>query len=222
LQKGERLLDDVYEASIVSNNKTMATLPKIGYYMLNDQLIMHNHVTKEKVIIPEDFHFLKVVKFGSGFSGGDYKLTFCNVLGNEFFEYKKYDPQYSNVSDEYKFISLNCVKKEYNPNLSELFSHRPSFFITEGPAEPDSDKYSAAVFELTHNEKGKKMATLIDEFGYFDQNGVFMHCNYHEETKCRSYTSAEIDKEYQVTDADSEFYLTEHDNVIIHTIPELI
>lgn len=222
LQKGERLLDDVYEANIVSNNKTMATLPKIGYYMLNNQLVVHNHVTKEKVVIPEDFHFLKVIKFGSGFSGGDYKLTFCNVLGNEFFEYKKYDPQYSNVPDEYKFISLNCAKKEYNPNLSELFSHRPSFFITEGPAEPNSDKYSAAVFELTRNGKGKKMATLIDKFGYFDQDGVFMHCNYHEETKCRSYTSAEIDKEYQVTDADSEFYLTGHDNVIIHTIPELI
>lgn len=143
----------------------------------------------------------------SGFSSSDYKLTFCNVLGNEFFEYKKYDPQYSNVSDEYKFISLNCAKKEYNPNLSELFSHRPSFFITEGPAEPGSDKYSAAVFELTHNGKGKKMATLIDEFGYFDRNSIFMHCNYHEETKCRSYTSAEIDKEYQVTDTDSEYKL---------------
>jgi|GEM_PF-1873338 len=222
LQKGEKLLDDVYEANIVSNNKTMATLPKIGYYMLNNQLVVHNHVTKEEVVIPRDFHYLKVIKFGSGFSSSDYKLTFCNVLGNEFFEYKKYDPQYSKVSDEYKFISLNCAKKEYNPNLSELFSHRPSFFITEGPAEPGSDKYSAAVFELTHNGKGKKMATLIDEFGYFDQNSIFMHCNYHEETKCCSYTSAEIDKEYQVTDTDSEFYLTEHDNVIIHTIPELI
>ncbi|MDR1139679.1 MAG: hypothetical protein LBJ80_05425 [Rickettsiales bacterium] len=223
LQKGEKLLDDVYEANIVLNNKTMATLPKIGYYMLNDQLVVHNHVTKEEVAIPRDFHYLKVIKFGSGFSSGDYKLTFCNVFGNEFFEYKKYDPQYSNVSDEYKFISLNCAKKEYNPNLSDLFGHRPSFFIIEGPDEPGSPgHYQADVFELTNNNKGKKMATLIDEFGYFDQNGIFMHCNYHEETKCRSYTSAEIDKEYQVTDADSKFYLTEHDNVIIHIIPELI
>ncbi|WP_411131888.1 hypothetical protein [Wolbachia endosymbiont of Tettigetta isshikii] len=78
------------------------------------------------------------------------------------------------------------------------------------------------MFEVTNRGKGRKMATLIDEFGYFDQNGMFKHCNYHEETKCRSYASAEIDKEYQVTDADSEFYLTEHENVIIHTIPELI
>ncbi|MDG7056589.1 MAG: hypothetical protein LKM43_00305 [Wolbachia endosymbiont of Penenirmus auritus] len=221
LQKGEKLLDDVYEANIVLNDKTIATLPKIGYYTLNDQLVVHNHVTREKVVIPEEFHYLKVVRLGSGFGDGDYKLTFCNVLGNEFFEYKKYDPEYSRVPDEYKFISLSHAKKEYNPNLSELISHQPLFFIKKGPAEPGSDKYAAAVFELTHNGKGKKIATLIDEFGYFDQNGMFKHCNYHEETKCRSYTSAEIDKEYQVTDADSEFYLTEHDNVIIHTIPEL-
>jgi len=76
LQKGEKLLDDIYEANIVSDGKTIATLPKIGYYMLNNQLVMHNHVTKEMVVIPEDFHFLKVVKFNNG----DYKLTFCNVM----------------------------------------------------------------------------------------------------------------------------------------------
>ncbi|MGL9702320.1 MAG: hypothetical protein ACR5K3_01135 [Wolbachia sp.] len=49
---------------------------------------MHNHVTKEEVAIPRDFHYLKVIKFGSGFSSGDYKLTFCNVLGNEFLSIK--------------------------------------------------------------------------------------------------------------------------------------
>ncbi|MDM8335288.1 hypothetical protein [Wolbachia pipientis] len=69
--------------------------------MLNDQLVMRNHVTKEEVVIPRNFNFLKVVKFGSD----DYKLTFCNVPGNELFGHKKYDPQYLNVSDEYKFIS---------------------------------------------------------------------------------------------------------------------
>ncbi|MDR2978428.1 MAG: hypothetical protein LBU56_03355 [Rickettsiales bacterium] len=76
-KKGEKLLDDVYEANIVSGGKTIATLPKIGYYMLNDQLVMLIMLHKEKVVIPEDFHFLKVVKFNNG----DYKLTFCNVLG---------------------------------------------------------------------------------------------------------------------------------------------
>ncbi|MFP3034387.1 MAG: hypothetical protein ACEY3C_02335, partial [Candidatus Tisiphia sp.] len=155
LQKGEELSPDIYEANIVLNDKPIATLPKIGYYMFNDQLVMRNHVTQEKVIIPRDFHYLKVVKFNND----DYKLTFCNFLGNEFFEYKKYDPQYSNVSDEYKFISLNCAKKECNPNLWELFSHRPSFFITEESPEPGSPgHYSVAVFEFISGKKGRKMA----------------------------------------------------------------
>ncbi|OWZ25236.1 hypothetical protein CCY16_00929 [Wolbachia endosymbiont of Wuchereria bancrofti] len=63
--------------NIVLNDKTMATLPKIGYHILNDQLVMRNHVTEEKVAIRRDFHFLKAVKFGD-----DYKLTFYNALGN--------------------------------------------------------------------------------------------------------------------------------------------
>ncbi|QIT35722.1 hypothetical protein [Wolbachia endosymbiont of Brugia pahangi] len=71
MQKGKELSSDVYEANIVLNDKTMATLPKIGYHMLNDQLVMYNHVTEEKVVISRDFHFLKAVKFGD-----DYKLTF--------------------------------------------------------------------------------------------------------------------------------------------------
>ncbi|MDG7055037.1 MAG: hypothetical protein LJD31_00565 [Wolbachia endosymbiont of Menacanthus eurysternus] len=219
LQKGEKLLDDVYEANVVLNGKNMATLPKIGYYMLNDQLVMHNHVTKEKVVIPEDFHFLKVVKLYND----DYKLTFCNVFGNEFFEYKKYDPQYSNVSDEYKFISLNYAKKEYHPNLSELFGHRPSFFITEGPAEPGSPgHYQADVFELKNNKKGRKIATLIDKFCYFNENDQFKCCNYHKGMECRIYDTSEINQEYRITDANSKFSLLGYDDVILHTIPELI
>ncbi|MDG7052969.1 MAG: hypothetical protein LKM45_03745 [Wolbachia endosymbiont of Alcedoecus sp.] len=119
------------------NDKTIATLPKIDYSRsMISWLCIINHVTREKVVIPAEFHYLKVVRLGSGFGDSDYKLTFCNVLGNEFFEYKKYDPEYSRVPDEYKFISLSHAKKEYNPNLSELISHQPLFFIKKGPAEP--------------------------------------------------------------------------------------
>ncbi|WP_375604103.1 hypothetical protein NOX90_00105 [Wolbachia endosymbiont of Anurida maritima] len=224
LQKGKELSDDIYEANIALNGKPIATLPKIGYYMFDDQLVMRNHVTQEKVVIPRDFHYLKVVKF----SNDDYKLTFCNFLGNEFFEYKRYDPQYSNVSDEYKFISLSCMKKEYNPNLGELLSHRPSFFITEGAAEPGSPgHYSVAVFEFISGKKGRKMATLIDEFGYFDKEGKFQYCDYHTKAEYGVYDPSKINKKYTATDANSEFYLTgndeiENDNIILHTIPELL
>ncbi|WP_264328878.1 hypothetical protein [Wolbachia endosymbiont (group A) of Andrena hattorfiana] len=226
LQKGEELSDNIYEANVALNDKPIATLPKIGYYMLDDQLIMRNHVTQEKVVIPRDFHYLKVVKFNND----DYKLTFCNFLGNEFFEYKKYDPQYSNVSDEYKFISLNCAKKECNPNLWELFSHRPSFFITEESPEPGSPgHHSVAVFEFISGKKGRKMATLIDELGSFNKEGKFQYCDYHTKAEYGVYDSSEINlKEmYTWTDANSEFYFTrndeiENDNIILHTIQELL
>ncbi|WP_375604407.1 hypothetical protein NOX90_02515 [Wolbachia endosymbiont of Anurida maritima] len=219
LQKGKELSDDIYEANIALNGKPIATLPKIGYYMFDDQLVMRNHVTQEKVVIPRDFHYLKVVKF----SNDDYKLTFCNFLGNEFFEYKRYDPQYSNVSDEYKFISLSCMKKEYNPNLGELLSHRPSFFITEESPEPGSPgHYSVAVFEFISGKKGRKMATLIDESSSFNKEGKFQYCDYHKKTQCDTYDSSEISlKEiYTWTDENSEFCFVEDDNVTLHTTPQ--
>lgn len=211
LQKGKELPDGTYEANIVLNDKTVATLPKIGYYMFNDQLVMRNHVTKDEVVIPRDFHYLKVIKYGN------YKLTFCNFLGNEFFEYKRYDPQYSNISDEYKYISLNCMKKEYNPDLCGLFCHPPPFFITKGAAEPNSPgNYQA---EVTSN--GKKMATLIDEFGFFNEEGEFRYRDYHTETEYGVYDPSKINKKYAVTDTNSGFYLTENDNIILHTSSEL-
>ncbi len=221
LQKGEELSPNIYEANIALNDEPIATLPKIGYYMLDDQLVMRNHVTQEKVVIPRDFHYLKAIKFNDD----DYKLTFCNFLGNEFFEYKKYDPQYSNVSDEYKFISLSCMKKKHNLNLGELLSHRPSFFITEESIEPGSqDHYLAAVFELISGKKGRKMATLIDEFGSFNREGKFQYCDYHTKAEYGVYDSSEINlKEMYIwTDANSEFCFAEDDNITLHTIPELL
>ncbi len=115
------------------------------------------------------------------------------------------------------------MKKEYNPNFGELLSHQPSFFITEGTAEPDSPgNYQAGVFEVTSNGKGRKIATLIDEFGYFDQDGKFHYCDYHIKAECGVYDPSKVNKKYAITDANSEFYLTENDNIILHIIPELL
>ncbi|MDR2045896.1 MAG: hypothetical protein LBP77_02835 [Rickettsiales bacterium] len=111
LEKGKELLSGIYEANFKLNKAiNIATLPKVGYHMLNGELIVRNHITEEEVKIPRDFHYLKVIKSDLD----DYKLTFCNFLGNEFFEYKKYDPQYSGVSDEYKLVDFGSVKKTHN------------------------------------------------------------------------------------------------------------
>lgn len=171
LQKGEKLSDDIYEANIALDGKPIATLPKIIYYMYNGQLVIRDYVKGEKIIIPKGFHFLKTAQSD--------RLTFCNILGNEFFEHKKYAPKYSNTSDEYKFADLNCAKKGYN--LEELLSHWPLFLITEDSIEsryPSCN--SATVFELRNGEKFKKVAELTSKFSYFNDNGQFMHCDCHD------------------------------------------
>lgn len=176
LQQGEKLSEnDIYG---VENGKCVGTLPKIVYHMFNDEFLIHNHTTREKEVeIPRDFHYLKVVQSSSN---DDYQLTFCNFLGNEFFEHKKYDPQYSNVPDEYKYINLNCMRKEYKPNFCKLLNHKPSFFITEGTANPNCPcHYSADIYELTSSGKGRKMATLIDQ-------------SYSLNEDCDCYTNVEV------------------------------
>ncbi len=214
LQQGEKLSDDIYQANIMLNGKLVATLPKIGYHMPNGELVIRNHVTKEEVKIPRDFHYLKVVKSGNN---DDYKLTFCNFLGNEFFEHKKYDPQYSNVPGEYQYISLNCMKKEYKPNFCKLLNDKPSFLITEGTTDPGY--CPADVFELTKSGKGRKIATLIDQFGSFNENGEFQYYDYHIKAEYDVYNSYKIHKEYTAADTNNEFHFD--DGVILYAIPEL-
>ncbi|WP_374699718.1 hypothetical protein [Wolbachia endosymbiont (group A) of Limnophora tigrina] len=214
LQKGKELSDNIYQADIMLNGKLVATLPKIGYCMLDDQLVIHNHVTEEEIKIPRDFHYLKVVKSSSN---DDYQLTFCNFLGNEFFEHKKYDSQYSNIPDKYQYISLNCMKKEYKPNFCKLLNDKPSFFIAKGTTNQDSSGHCPAdVFELTKSGKGKKMATLIDQFGVFNKEGKFQYCDYHTKADYDVYDSYKINKEYTATD---EFLF--NDDIVLYTIPEL-
>ncbi|WP_353281623.1 hypothetical protein [Wolbachia endosymbiont (group B) of Horisme vitalbata] len=214
LQKGKELSDNIYQADIMLNGKLVATLPKIGYCMLDDQLVIHNHVTEEEIKIPRDFHYLKVVKSSSN---DDYQLTFCNFLGNEFFEHKKYDSQYSNVPDEYQYTSLNYMKKGYKPNFCKLLNDKPSFFIAKGTTNQDSSGHCPAdVFELTKSGKGKKMATLIDQFGSFNKEGKFQYCDYHTKADYDVYDSYKINKEYKTTD---EFLF--NDDIVLYTIPEL-
>ncbi|WP_341815232.1 hypothetical protein [Wolbachia endosymbiont (group B) of Aricia artaxerxes] len=211
MQKGKELSDNIYQADIMLNGKLVATLPKIGYCMLDDQLVIHNHVTEEEIKIPRNFHYLKVVKSSNN---DDYKLTFCNFLGNEFFEHKKYDSQYSNVPDEYQYTSLNYMKKGYKPNFCKLLNDKPSFFIAKGTTNQDSSGHCPAdVFELAKREK---MATLIDQFGFFNKEGKFQYCDYHTKADYDVYDSYKINKEYKTTD---EFLF--NDDIVLYTIPEL-
>ncbi|MEC4735592.1 MAG: hypothetical protein O7161_06815 [Wolbachia endosymbiont of Halictus tumulorum] len=109
------------------------------------------------------------------------------------------------------------MKKEYKPNFCKLLNHKPSFFITEGTANPNSPNHCPAyAFELTNSGKGKKMATLIDQFGFFNKEGKFQYCDYHTKADYDVYDSYKINKEYTAAD---EFYF--NDDIILYTIPEL-
>lgn len=219
LQKGEELSDNIYEANVALNDKPIATLPKIGYYMLNDQLVMRNHVTQEKVVIPRDFHYLKVVKFNND----DYKLTFCNFLGNEFFEYKKYDPQYSGVSDEYKFVDFGSVKKTHNLKFKEYVGHSPKFFAAEGPIEPGSQNHVIDLFRLVKSGKGGKVGALADEFGYFDDQNKLHYYNYHKSAESNIYNPENFSVKMinvDVSKIDKFYLIAEQGDIIIHPILE--
>ncbi|WP_333023393.1 hypothetical protein [Wolbachia endosymbiont of Pentidionis agamae] len=156
IEKGNSLQNGMYEASLVIKNLvagndhtiSIPAFSKIGYSISNDdELIIHNHITKEEVKIPKEFHYLKVI----GFDNNIYKLSFCNLYGNEFFTYKKYDAKYSDLSDEYKFINLHSVRQLENLKLSDYCSYEPSFVINKGYT--DSNLYSAELFRLTERKK---------------------------------------------------------------------
>ncbi|WP_223158723.1 hypothetical protein [Wolbachia endosymbiont of Pentalonia nigronervosa] len=215
LEQGQELSDGIYEAKIVLNGKHVATLPEVGYHMLDDVIVVRNHITKNEVKIPRDFHYLKTVKPDND----DHKLAFCNFLGNEFFEHKKYDPQYHGISDKHKFVNSGSIKNTRDLKLNEYAHYTPRFFAAAGP---ESQNYAIDLFELAEKGKGEKVGTLADEFGYFESNGQLKYHNYHEE-KEHVYDPSKVNIEMaQMKNINSEFYLMEGDNTItLHTIPEL-
>ncbi|WP_264328708.1 hypothetical protein [Wolbachia endosymbiont (group A) of Andrena hattorfiana] len=220
LEKGKELLSGIYEANFKLNKAiNIATLPKIGYHMLNGELVVRNHITEEEVKIPRDFHYLKVVKSDHD----DYKLTFCNFLGNEFFEYKKYDPQYSGVSDEYKFVDFGSVKKTHNLKFKEYVGHAPKFFAAEGPIEPGSQNHAIDLFELVKSGKGSKVGTLADEFGYFDDQNKLHYYNYHKSAESNIYNPENFSVKMiniDVSKIDKFYLIAEQGDIIIHPILE--
>ncbi|BET29540.1 MULTISPECIES: hypothetical protein [Wolbachia] len=220
LEKGKELSSGIYEANFKLNKAiNIATLPKIGHRMLSGELVILNHITKEEVKIPRDFHYLKVIKLNHD----DYKLTFCNFLGNEFFEYKKYDPQYSDLSDEYKFVDFGSVKKTNNLKFKEYVGHAPKFFAVEGLIEPGSENHVIDLFELVRDGKGRKVGTLADEFGYFDDQNKLHYYNYHKSAESNTYDPESFSVKMinlDVKKIDKFHLIAEQGDIIIHTILE--
>ncbi|WCR53179.1 MAG: hypothetical protein PG981_000201 [Wolbachia endosymbiont of Ctenocephalides orientis wCori] len=155
---------------------TIATFLKVGYFFKNDELYIHDHITGNITLMPKGFHFLTVVKTGLN----DYKLAFCNKLGNLFFEHKKYNKTYANLLEECKLIDLKYIKGSVKIDLSKyyLHEHAPPFAVKKGDAQGQSfENHIADVYEIERNEK---VGDLIDEFGFFEQN-TFHYINHNKE-----------------------------------------
>ncbi|WP_168464693.1 collagen-like protein [Wolbachia endosymbiont of Ctenocephalides felis wCfeT] len=115
---------------INGQEETVAKFLEVGHFFKNDDLYIRNHITGSNILIPKDFHFLKVIKDDLQ----SYKLAFCNNLGNLFFEHKKYDPEYTSLPKEYKSIDLQYMKNAVNIDLSKYYyhTHTPLFAIKRG------------------------------------------------------------------------------------------
>ncbi|APR98353.1 collagen-like domain-containing protein [Wolbachia endosymbiont of Folsomia candida] len=162
------------ELEMEGKSVVIATFLEIGYFFKNDDLYIRNHIKGENILIPKNFHFLKVVEDGLD----NYNLAFCNNLGNLFFDHKKYDPEYADLPEEHKLIDLKYIKNAANIDLSKYYYHTntPLFAVTQGELEGHSlEDYRADVYEIA---KDKKIGTLIDEFGFFE-NGKFHHMDHH-------------------------------------------
>ncbi|GFQ93370.1 uncharacterized protein TNCT_295111 [Trichonephila clavata] len=145
------------------------------------------------------------------------------LLGNEFFEYKKYDPQYSGVSDEYKFVDFGSVKKTHNLKFKEYVGHAPKFFAAEGPIEPGSQNHAIDLFRLVKDGKGSKVGTLADEFGYFDDQNKLHYYNYHKSAESNIYNPENFSIKMiniDVSKIDKFYLIAEQGDIIIHPILE--
>ncbi len=154
----------------------IATFLEIGYFFKNDNLYIRDHITGNNILIPKNFHFLTVVE--DDFN--NYKLAFCNNLGNLFFDYQKYAPEYAGVLEEYKLIDLKYIKNAANIDLSKYYYHHihtPLFAVRKGELEGQSlENYRVDVYEIARN---KKIGTLVDEFGFFERD-QFHYVNHHQ------------------------------------------
>ncbi|WP_341808486.1 hypothetical protein [Wolbachia endosymbiont (group E) of Neria commutata] len=194
--------ENIQEANIeLEGVGVIATFLEIGYFFKGNNLYIRNHITGKSILIPQDFHFLKVVEDGLD----NYKLAFCNYLGNLFFDYKKYNSEYANVLEEYKTIDLRYIKNAANIDLSKYYyMHSPLFAVKQGEFEAQStENRSADVYEIV---KDKKIGTLIDEFGFF-QHKQFYYVNHHQRYDHRS-------QELNVTIEDHEGNFQIGDNII--------
>lgn len=151
----------------VEGKGVIGKFSKAGYYFRSGQLHIHNPETGVDIVVPSECNLLKVVENSE--MPKHYMLVLTNQLGNELFEYKKYDSTFSSLANEFKSLDLQQIK-----TLNKINFQNGSYFILK-PGAVSSQGYAVNVHEIESNEK---IGTLVDEFCYY-QNGKFNYINYH-------------------------------------------
>ncbi|APR98098.1 hypothetical protein [Wolbachia endosymbiont of Folsomia candida] len=171
--------DDNSTEIAIEDKGVIGKFSKVGYYFCNGQLHIHNPETRVDIAVPSEFNLLKVVENLE--MPTQYILVLTNQLGNELFEYKKYDPAFSSLAGEFKSLDLQQIK-----TLNKINFQNGSYFILK-PGAVSSQCYAVDVYEIASNEK---IGTLSDEFCYY-QNGQFHYVNYHTGSEIHHSSSHE-------------------------------
>ncbi|MDR2978713.1 MAG: hypothetical protein LBU56_04945 [Rickettsiales bacterium] len=117
------------------------------------------------------------------------------------------------------------MKKTHNLKFKELVGHAPKFFTMEGAVEPGSQNHAADLFGLVKGDRGRKVGTLADEFGYFDDQDRLHYYNYHKNADGNTYDPENFNVKMinvDMSKIDKFCLIAEQGDIIIHSVLEIL
>ncbi|WP_339045704.1 hypothetical protein [Candidatus Mesenet endosymbiont of Agriotes lineatus] len=167
-----------YEAEIKLEGNKIGTFSSVGHYFFDNRIYIYDHFNPQVSIdLPPQYHFLKVIRTEED----GYKLAFCNEGGQEYYK----------IPSDYKLISPENLKSIKNIDFEKYYAKNgssPSFVVKMNSASySNSSQHGVDVYEIGNG--GKKIGSLIDEFGYYDSQNKFHYFNNHINAQDHSYDS---------------------------------
>ncbi|WP_246209612.1 hypothetical protein [Wolbachia endosymbiont of Atemnus politus] len=97
------------------------------------------------------------------------------------------------------------------------------FFAAEGPVEAGSQNHAIDLLGLVKAGTGRKVGTLADEFGYFDDQNKLHYYNYHKSVNGITYDHENCNVKMINVDmsrVDKFYLIAEQGGIIIYQILE--
>lgn len=177
LIQGNEITSGKYEAKLEIGGRDQDSIfPVVGYYFYDNKIYIYDHFKPEVSIdLPPQYHFLKIIKTEED----EYKLAFCNSGGNE----------YHALSDNLKLLNTWNLKSTDKIDFAKYYNKNgsyPSFILKASDKQYlNSQQYGVDVYQIGNGEK--KIGSLVDEFGYYDNQNKFHYLNHHLGTENHSY-----------------------------------